>query len=75
MATEPLEPEPAEDALSLPETIGSAELEALNLALGALFGDLRFARGLPAGETHGRLGAVVAFSAAWRVSSRGSSRC
>jgi hypothetical protein len=30
-----------------------------------LFVELRFARGLPPGETHGRLGAVVALRAAW----------
>lgn len=59
------ESEPADAAPSLPEKIGPADLEALNQALGALFVELRFARGLPPGETHGRLGAVVALRAAW----------
>jgi hypothetical protein len=65
MATDVPESEPADAAPSLPEKIGPADLEALNQALGALFVELRFARGLPPGETHGRLGAVVALDAAW----------
>lgn len=65
MATDVPESEPADAAPSLPEKIGPADLEALNQALGALFDELRFARGLPPGETHGRLGAVVALRAAW----------
>ena len=44
MATEPPESEPAEIALSLPEEIGPADLDALNEALAALFDKLRFAR-------------------------------
>ena len=65
MATESPEAEPAGDARSLPEEVGPADLEGLNQALAALFAELRFARSLPPGETHGRLGAVVALRAAW----------
>jgi hypothetical protein len=65
MATDVPESEAADAAPSLPEKIGPADLKALNQALGALFVELRFARGLPPGETHGRLGAVVALRAAW----------
>lgn len=66
MAAETPQPDSAEAASSLPERIAPADLEALNQALAMLFGELRFARSLPPGETHGRLGAVVALSAAWR---------
>lgn len=66
MATEAPQSEPAEAAPSLPEKIGPADVEALNQALAELFGKLRFARTHPPGETHGRLGAVVALSASWR---------
>lgn len=70
MATEPPESEPAKIAPSLPGTIGPADLEALNHALAALFQKLRSARSLPPGETHGRISAVVALSAAWRFFTR-----
>src|SRR5712691_5060325 len=70
MATEAPESEPAEDAPRLPEHVGAADLEALNQALAVLFQELRFARSLPPGETHGRLSAVVALSAAWRFFTR-----
>jgi hypothetical protein len=70
MATEAPESEPAEDAPRLPEYVVAADLEALNQALAALFQDLRSARSLPPGETHGRLSAVVALSAAWRFFTR-----
>jgi hypothetical protein len=67
MATDPPEPETAGDLPGgLPEKIGPADLEALNRALAALFGELRFARKRPPGKTDGRLAAVVALSAAWR---------
>ncbi len=65
MAAEVPESELADAAPSLPEKIGPADLEALNQALGALFVELRFAHGLPPGETHGRLSAVVTLRAAW----------
>ena len=70
MATEAPESEPAEHAPRLPEHIGAADLEALNQALAALLGELRFARSLPPGETQGRLGAVVALGTAWRFLTR-----
>jgi hypothetical protein len=70
VARQPPESEPAEIASSLPEKIGPDHLDALNEALVALFGELHFARSLPPGETHGRLGAVVALSAAWRFFTR-----
>ena len=50
--------------------IGPTDLEALNEALAALFHQLRLARSLPPGETHGRLNAVVALGAAWRFLAR-----
>ena len=65
MATEAPESESAEDASSLPEKIGPADLEALNQALAALFGELRFAHTVSPSEKHRRLGAVVALRAAW----------
>jgi hypothetical protein len=65
MATKAPRPEAAEGSPSLPEKIGSPDLERLNEALTALFGKLRFARSLPPGQTNGRLGAVVALEAAW----------
>ena len=74
MAAEVPESELADAAPSLPEKIGPADLEALNQALGALFVELRFAHGLPPGETHGRLGAVVTLRAAWGFLSD-SNRC
>ena len=66
MATEARHPDPAQATPNLPEKIAPADLEALNHALAALFQDLRSAWSLPPGETHGRLNAVVALSAAWR---------
>jgi hypothetical protein len=65
MTPEGSESESATATLSLPEKIGPADLEALNQAVGALIAKLRFARGIPAGESHGRHSAVVALSAAW----------
>ena len=68
MAPEAPESELAAAAPSPPEKIGPADLERLNQAIGEWFEALRFARGLPAGETHetqGRPGAVVALRAAW----------
>ena len=66
MATEAPQSEPVEDTPSLPEKIAPADLESLNRALAALFQELRSARRLPPGETHGRRSAVVALSAVWR---------
>jgi hypothetical protein len=66
MAADTSEAEPAKSAPGLPEKIAPGDLEALNEALSVLFGELRVARNLPPGETHGRLSAVVALSAAWR---------
>jgi hypothetical protein len=66
MATDPPSSETDEDSFavgSLPETIDSDNLEGLNRALEALFGHLRFARGLPAGKTNGRANAAVSLSA------------
>jgi hypothetical protein len=65
MATDAPEPESAEVTPSLPEKIAPSDIEALNHALAAFFRELRFARTLPPGETHGRLGAVVALRAVW----------
>jgi hypothetical protein len=70
MATEGQLPEPAEITPGLPEQVEPADLETLNQALAALFHDLRFARNLPPDETHGRLSAVIALSAAWRFLTR-----
>jgi hypothetical protein len=50
----------------LSEKIEPADLDTLNDALAELFDKLRFARNLPPGEADGRLGAVVALSAAWK---------
>jgi hypothetical protein len=58
--------DPAEATRDLPEKIAPADLEALNEALAALFQELRFARGLPPGETNGRPSVLVALGAAWR---------
>jgi hypothetical protein len=58
--------DPAEATSDLPEKIGLENLGALNEALAVLLQDLRNARRLPAGETHGRLGAVTALCATWR---------
>lgn len=66
MAAEAHNRDPAEARPDLPEKIGPADLEALNQALAGLFQELRFARSLPPGETHGRLNAAVALGAAWR---------
>jgi len=65
VATETPQAEPIERAPDLPEKIGPADLDALNQALAGFFEELRFARGLPQGETHGRLGASVALRAVW----------
>ena len=65
MAPEGPEYESATAALSLPEKIGPADLEALNQAIGALIVLLRHARDLSLGEPHGRQGAVVALHALW----------
>jgi hypothetical protein len=71
MATEGAESESDAAAASLlPEKIGTADLEALNQAVAALMAELRIARGLPAGETHGRQGAVAALIAVWRFLTR-----
>jgi len=66
MTTDTPEAESARGAPGLPEKIGPDDLGALNQALSVLFGELRVARNLPPGETHGRLSAAVALSAAWR---------
>lgn len=66
MAAETSEAEPGKSAPGLPEKIAPCDLEALNEALSVLVGELRVARNLPPGETHGRLSGVVAPSAAWR---------
>jgi hypothetical protein len=65
MTTEIPESESAEAAPILPHKIGPTDLEALNQAIAALFEKLRFARSLPPGEPHERLGAVVALGAVW----------
>jgi hypothetical protein len=65
MVPEAPESESATAALSLPEKIEPADLEALNQAIGALFVLLRHARDLSLGEPHGRQGAVVALHAVW----------
>ena len=65
MAPESPESESATAALSLPEKIEPADLEALNQAIGALMVLLRHARDLSLGEPHGRQGAVVALHAVW----------
>lgn len=70
MAAEALETESAEDVPGLPEKLGPADLDRLNEAVAGLFGELRSARNLPPGETHGRLSAVVALGAAWRFLTR-----
>jgi hypothetical protein len=70
MATKGPESESNAATRSLPEEMGSADLQALNQAAGALFAELRFARGLQAGETRGRLGAVVALRAVWSFLTR-----
>ena len=54
MAADTSEAEPAKSAPGLPEKIAPGDLEALNEALSVLFGELRVARNLPPGETHGR---------------------
>lgn len=66
MAADLPQPDSAEAAPSLPENIAPTDLEALNQALTALFEDLRFAQNLPRGNSHGRLSAAAALSAAWR---------
>jgi hypothetical protein len=70
MAAEARHSDPAPATPNLLESIAPADLEALNHALAALFQELRSARSLPPGETHGRLRAVVALGAAWRFLSR-----
>jgi len=70
MAPEAHNPDPAEATPDLPDKIAPADLEALNHALAGLFQELRFARSLPPGETHGRLSAAVALGAAWRFLTR-----
>ena len=70
MAADTSEAEPAKGAPGLPEKVAPGDLEALNEALSVRFGELRVARNLPPGETHGRLSAVVALSAAWRFLTR-----
>jgi hypothetical protein len=55
MATEGPQPGPADTTPNLPEKIAPADLETLNLALVALFQELRSARSLQPGATHGRL--------------------
>jgi hypothetical protein len=59
MATENPESESSAAAPILPDNIGPADLKALNQALAALFGELRFARSLSPGES-------VALGAVWR---------
>ncbi len=56
----------AEAAPGLPEIIEAADLETLNQALAALFGDLRFASSLPRGQAPDRQATVVALRAAWK---------
>jgi hypothetical protein len=66
MATDPPSVETAENTScvgSLPETIGSNDLDGLNQKLETLLEGLRVARSLPAGDTRGRLSAVVALGA------------
>ena len=53
-----------EAAPGLPEIIEAADLETLNQALAALFGDLRFASSLPRGQAPDRQATVVALRAA-----------
>jgi hypothetical protein len=65
MATEAPESGSAEAVPSLPEKIGPADLERLNEALGALFGELSFSRRFPPGKAHGRLSTVAALDAVW----------
>jgi hypothetical protein len=55
---------------SLPEKIEPADLDTLNEALARVFDKLRFASGLPPGETNGRPGTVVALNAVWRFLTR-----
>jgi hypothetical protein len=66
MAAEEGHSDPPQATPDLPEKIEPADFDTLNQALAALFQDLRFARSLSPGETHGRLGVVVALSATWR---------
>jgi hypothetical protein len=66
VADESQDPNSTDDTPDLPENIAPADLEALNRAVSALFQELRLARSLLPGETHGRLGAVVALGATWR---------
>jgi hypothetical protein len=71
MATEGTESESDPAAVSLlPEKIGTVDLETLNQAIAALMAELRIARSLPAGETHGRQGAVAALIAVWSFLAR-----
>jgi hypothetical protein len=66
MAAKISESGPAEAAPGLPEILRPPNLETLNQALAALFGDLRFASSLPRGEAPGRQATVVALRAAWK---------
>jgi hypothetical protein len=68
MATNPPSSEAAKNIScvgSLPETIGVNDLDDLNQTLETLLEGLRVARGLPAGDSNGRLSAVVALRAVY----------